>query len=100
MCASSQSEHSLRRLLEEALHDWLSKLGPVKILIRQCEWNVQDDLNLGWAHITEGVISDIAAHPTHIREIPLTLSTEGLLIFHYQEDDLSAFRKKKKESRL
>ena len=35
-CASAQSDQSLRRPYQESLHPWLSKVSPVKILIRLC----------------------------------------------------------------
>ena len=42
----------------EILYPWVSKMRPVKILIRLRESN----LNLCWARISEGTFSDVAAH--------------------------------------
>ena len=37
-CISAQSDQGLRCTIEEILHRWLSKMRPVKILIKLCEW--------------------------------------------------------------
>ena len=44
---------SLRRPHEGTLGPWLSKMHPVKILFKLCEW---------WVHMSEGTFSDVDAH--------------------------------------
>ena len=58
--AHPRSLMTLRCSHEEILYPMLSKLRPVKILIRLRECAA--DLNLRWAQIFEGTSSDIAAH--------------------------------------
>ena len=59
-CASVQSDQSFHFSHEESLHPWQSKMHLVKILIRLPK--VQADLNLCWMHMSEGMLSDVAAH--------------------------------------
>ena len=58
MCAprrlKSVSDQSLRCQHEEALHPWIFKLHPVNF--------AQSDLNLRWADVSEGMLSDLAAY--------------------------------------
>ena len=58
--AFAQSDQSLRFPYEDTLHPLLSKMRPVKILIRLRE----SDLNLCWAHMSDGTITYVAAHFT------------------------------------
>ena len=51
----------LKSACEEALHPWLSKMLPMKILIRLCEF-ASSELNLRWAHMSEGTFSYVVAH--------------------------------------
>ena len=56
-CASAQSDQSLRCPHVETLHPWLSKMHPVKILIRLR--NAKADVKLRWAHVSEDKFSDV-----------------------------------------
>ena len=58
ICASAQSDQSLRCLHGKPLHPLLTKKRPLKILIglRECA-----GLNLHCAHMSEGRLSDVAA---------------------------------------
>ena len=49
-CASAHSDQSFRCPHEESLHPWISKMRPVKILIRLCECAGWSESSLG-AHI-------------------------------------------------
>ena len=49
-CASTQFDQRLRCLYEETLHHWLSKMRPVKILIRLPECAGRSEYSLG-AHV-------------------------------------------------
>ena len=49
-CASAQSDQSLYCPHEETLHPWLSKMRPLKILIRLCECANWSEASLG-AHV-------------------------------------------------
>ena len=51
-CTCTQSDQSLRYLYEETSHLWLSKMCPVKILIRLRKCEVWSESSLG--HMSEG----------------------------------------------
>ena len=53
-------------LHEEILHPWLSKICPVKILIRLSS---QADLNLCWAHMSKGTFSDVVARLLNVKNL-------------------------------
>ena len=55
VCASTQSDQSLRCPHEETLHPWLSKICPVKILIRLRECAGWSESSLG-AHVRRYVV--------------------------------------------
>ena len=65
-CTSAQSDQSLRLPHQETFQPWLSKMRAVKILIRVR--NAQSDLNLHWAHISEGRFLDVTAKIKRARQ--------------------------------
>ena len=63
-CTSRQSDQSLCCLHAEFLHPWLSKMCPVKILIKcmNVHMNVRFCTNLQSVHMSESKFSEVGAH--------------------------------------
>ena len=86
VCAFSQYDHNLRCPYEETLRPWLSKMRPLKILIRLREcagWSESS-----WAHMYEGTFSDDMAHfftfsgGKNIHVIDISDATNMIVMYH------------------
>ena len=88
-CTSAQSDQSLCCLHEETLQPWLTKIRPVTILIRLCEYASWSESSLG-AHV-QSTFSDVAAHTNLLEWLWFTISrvTSKMINRSYQLENVN-----------